>query len=299
MQSLDQRAREFSELDAAKHTATKNIPQDDIDSAMNAARDGLREARTEARQAERRELARELHDTVVQPLTALLISMETLSEPGRSELPQAQLDTWKALAREAVQSLRGTMAGLRTHPHAQLGLPDALRRHLMPQVASRGLQVMVQATAWPEDLPEDWTTSLYLTVREALMNVEKHAQASQCAVVLRCSARQLAITIVDDGVGFTHKRTVHAQPNAQGTGFGIGGMRDRVRTLGGRLTLTTAPGCGTRIEIAVPRVPSAQAKSAAQHATHATAPTTARATGAHAHAARAGHARSRSRQYVA
>lgn len=249
MQKLDQRARDLPELDAAKHTTPGRMPQDAIDTAMNIAHDG----QTEARQAERRELARELHDTVVQPLTALLISMETLSDPGRGDLPQAQLDTWKALAREAVQSLRGTMAGLHTHPHAQLGLPDALRRHLMPQVTGRGLQVMVQTTSWPEDLPEDWTTSLYLTVREALMNVEKHARASQCAVVLRASAKQLAITIVDDGVGFAHKRAVHAQPNAQGNGFGIGGMRDRVRTLGGRLTLTTAPGCGTRIEITVPR----------------------------------------------
>lgn len=294
MQSLDQRAREFSELDAAKHTDTKNIPQDDINSATHAVRDGLMEARTEARQAERRELARELHDTVVQPLTALLISMEALSEPGRSDLQQAQLDTWKALAREAVQSLRGTMAGLRTHPHAQLGLPDALRRHLMPQIASRGLQVMVQATAWPEDLPEDWTTSLYLTVREALMNVEKHAQASQCAVVLRSSARQLAIIIVDDGAGFTHKRTVHAQPTAQGTGFGIGGMRDRVRALGGRLTLTTAPGCGTRIEITVPRAARIPEKSAARYGANATTSTAPRA-----NAARTSHARSRSRAYVA
>jgi signal transduction histidine kinase len=211
-----------------------------------------------ARKAERREIARELHDTVVQPLTALVISLENLhceAEEGMEQggVSAAQLAAWKALAREAMQSLRSTMSGATAHPHAQLALPDALRRHLVPQVQSRGLQVTLQSLDWPVDLPPDWTTSLYLTVREALMNVEKHAHATECAVLLRASAEQLAITIVDDGVGFRQKKASQARPTAAGTGFGIGGMRERVRGLGGRLTITTAPGHGVRLEISVSR----------------------------------------------
>lgn len=209
----------------------------------------------EARKAERRELARELHDTVVQPLTALLISMENLSQPGAA-VSEAQLVAWKALAREAVQSLRGTMAGLRTHPHAQHGLCEALRTHLVPYVESRGLPVMLQATSWPTDLADDWTTALYLTVREAVMNVEKHARASTCVVLLRADERRLAITIIDDGIGFRpeqHRRARHARPADDGAGFGLGGMRDRVRQLGGRMSVSSVPGRGTRIEIRVPR----------------------------------------------
>jgi signal transduction histidine kinase len=102
-------------------------------------------------------------------------------------------------------------------------------------------------------LPPDWTTSLYLTVREALMNVEKHAHATECAVLLRADAGQVAITIVDDGIGFRQKRASQARPTAAGTGFGIGGMRERVRALGGRVTIATAPGHGVRLEISLPR----------------------------------------------
>lgn len=249
MRKLTERTRQASERDATNRSEGGSIPAGTGDVVRADASGGV----AEARKAERRELARELHDTVVQPLTALLMSMETLAEPHEGEVSQVQLDAWKALAREAMQSLRSTMVGLRVHPHAQLGLPDALRRHLVPQVETRGLQVAIQASAWPEDLPDDWTTSLYLTVREALMNVEKHARATQCVVVLHGSAHRLAVTIIDDGVGFTRKRTAHARPTSQGTGFGLGAMRDRMRALGGRLTLTTAPGRGTRIEIVVPR----------------------------------------------
>lgn len=259
MRKLTERTRQASERDATSRSAVGSIPTGTGDAIGAGASAGA----SEVRKAERRELARELHDTVVQPLTALLMSMETLAEPREGEVSQVQLDAWKALAREAMQSLRSTMTGLRTHPHAQLGLPDALRRHLIPQVETRGLRVTVQASAWPEDLPDDWTTSLYLTVREALMNVEKHAHAAQCVVVLRGSAQRLAITIIDDGVGFTHKRATHARPTAQGTGFGLGAMRDRVRALGGRLTLTTAPGRGTRIEIVVPRSGEGSTRAAA------------------------------------
>jgi len=150
------------------------------------------------------------------------------------------------------------MAGQLAQPNGQLGLPEALRRHLVPQIQARGLPVTLQSASWPADLPNDWTTTLYLTVREALMNVEKHAHASECAVLLRADARTLSILIVDDGVGFRAKRTSQSRPTAAGTGFGIGGMRERVRQLGGRMTITSAPGHGARIEISVPRPGRAQ-----------------------------------------
>jgi signal transduction histidine kinase len=237
MRMLDERTREPSDRETARHVKAGEPA----------------EHATEARKAERRELARELHDTVVQPLTALLISMENLSQPSDGEISEAQLVAWKALAREAMQSLRSTMAGLRTHPHAQLGLSEALRSHLLPQVRKRGLAVTLQASGWPTNLPEDWTTGLYLTVREALMNVEKHAQATECAVLLRADAQQLFVAIVDDGIGFRVKRASQSRQKTMGAGFGIGGMRDRIRQLGGRLSVTSAPGRGTRIEISVPR----------------------------------------------
>jgi signal transduction histidine kinase len=208
----------------------------------------------EVRKSERRRLAHDLHDTVVQPLTALLISMETVSQPGDAEISPAQIIAWKALAREAVQSLRSTMSGLRAAPSEDVALPDLLRHHLVPQVQSRGLPIELQCAAWPAELPSDWTTSLYLTVREALMNVEKHAHATQVMVRLRADASRLYITISDDGIGFAPKRGKGAESAATGgSGFGVAAMRDRVRHLGGRLTITSGAARGARIDIVIPR----------------------------------------------
>ncbi len=225
---------ELHQIQAAQSAASI----ESTDASLEASLDAM-----DIRKSERRRLAHDLHDTVVQPLTALLISMETVSQPGDAEISPAQIIAWKALAREAVQSLRSTMSGLRAAPREDVSLPDLLCHHLVPQVQSRGLPIELQCAAWPAELPADWTTSLYLTVREALMNVEKHARATQVMVRLRANASRLYITISDDGVGFAPKRGKSAESAvASGSGFGVAAMRDRVRHLGGRLTITSGDG---------------------------------------------------------
>lgn len=206
------------------------------------------------REAERREIARELHDTVIQPLASLVTSLECMQRqtlaPG---LVEAYLGAWKELAQEAMDSLRCTLTGLRTHPHAQLGLPDALLRYLAPHVRSRGLRLTLESQEWPLDVPVELTSSLYLVVREALTNVSKHARASEVTVLMGADADNLRITVTDDGVGFRHEDVDRTGPKANGSGLGIGNMRDRVRTVGGQLLLVTAVGRGVRVEITVPR----------------------------------------------
>jgi signal transduction histidine kinase len=212
------------------------------------------------RQSERQAMARELHDTVIQPLAALITSIECLHyQQITPELCESYLGVWNELAREAMDSLRGALAGLSQHPHAELGLPEALRCYLAPQLNSHGLRMTLDVTNWPDDLPLDITTGLYLAVREALTNVERHAHASLVRVSLRANARALGVIISDDGIGFAEEALARI-PRAAGSGFGIEGMRARVHALGGKLALFTAPGQGVRIEI---RVPYCQQVSAA------------------------------------
>src|SRR5215470_8181209 len=83
------------------------------------------------RDRERQRLALELHDTVIQPLMALFTSIEYIH--FAKVLPEscdAYIHDWRELVREAIDSLRGTVAGLHGHPHAKVGLPEALRRYL-------------------------------------------------------------------------------------------------------------------------------------------------------------------------
>lgn len=205
------------------------------------------------RQSERRALAHELHDTVIQPLAALVTSFECARyQSFTPEVIEANIMAWKELAREAINSLRDTLAGLSVQPNGELGLPEALRRYLAPHMHSHGLPVALDITNWPDDVPLDVTTGLYLAVREALTNVAKHAHASAATVRLRATARHLIVTVADNGVGFRsedHSRVI----SALGNRLGIAGMRERVRLLEGRLALTTAPGQGVRIEMRVPR----------------------------------------------
>jgi signal transduction histidine kinase len=213
------------------------------------------------REAERRDLARELHDTVIQPLATLSTSFEVMRQqtltPGVIE---AYLGAWKELAQEALDSLRCALAGLHTHPHAQLGLPDALRRYLAPQVRGHGLRLTLEARDWPVDLPLDLTSSLYLVVRETLTNVEKHAHASEASILLEADAAELRIYLADNGVGFCQDEIARRAPARArgGNGLGLSNMGERIQALGGRFLIATAPGQGVRVELAVPR-PSAAA----------------------------------------
>lgn len=211
----------------------------------------------QAREAERRDLARELHDTVVQPIAALVTSFDSLQRqtlaPG---LVEAYLGAWRELAQEALDSLRDALAGLRPHPHDTMDLPDALARFVAPHLRGRGLRLTLEATDWPDDLPIHWTTNLYLAIREALTNVEKHAHATEVTLLLKTGTKQLWVIVADNGTGFDVNKTATTPSRYRGSGFGLDGMRERVRQLGGVLTIASTPGHGAQIHMRIPR-PSA------------------------------------------
>jgi signal transduction histidine kinase len=205
--------------------------------------------------AERDALAMELHDTVVQPLTSLLTSLRCMEGlPQYADYVDANVALWKALAQEALDALRRTLAGVHAHPHAQTSLPEALERFLTPQFRGRGMRLSVESHNWPAGLPVEWTSNLYLLAREVVNNAEKHAHASRVKIVLRAEPAELFVSVTDNGVGF-NPDDLFAASCAQerlGSGLGIGGMRDRIRSLNGELDLITAPGCGVRLEIRAP-----------------------------------------------
>lgn len=207
-----------------------------------------------AREAERREIACELHDTVIQPLASLIMNFELLRQqtltPGMIE---STLSAWTDLAQEALDSLRCTLAGLHAHPHGQRALPDELKRFLLPDVRSRGLRLQLEARDWPPDLPVDFTTSLYLVVREAITNIEKHAHASEASILLEGNRAEVRIFLADNGVGFCPEEVAQRATLRTGHGVGLGSMRDRIRKLGGRCDIAAAPGQGVRVDMTVPQ----------------------------------------------
>jgi signal transduction histidine kinase len=95
-------------------------------------------------------------------------------------------------------------------------------------------------------LPGALETAIYRVVQEALHNVAKHADASSVVIELFRKGDRVRLTIEDDGVGITQR------PNPVRQTFGVSGMRERISTLGGKMTIVSSPGHGTRIEVDAP-----------------------------------------------
>lgn len=200
----------------------------------------------------RREIASDLHDTVLQPLTALVAQLECLQ---RQQFDQARLSAALAsclsLSREAISSIRlAVMGGQRIHPHALKGLSRAIREHIRPQLQETGLAVRLDVAQWPGDVPAEITSALYLAVREAVINAWKHAHASEVWVRLDCHSAVLRVRVRDDGRGYGG--LVDTPDSAYRRGWGLTGMEQRLRALGGELVVMSAPGAGVVLAVRVP-----------------------------------------------
>jgi NarL family two-component system sensor histidine kinase LiaS len=207
-----------------------------------------------ARGAERTALARELHDTVIQPLTSLVLSFTCFERqpPVNADHMTGHVGVWKELAQEALDSLRTALAGLQPFVDVGRDLTEALHRLLVSQLGSRGLRLVIESHNWPLDLPLEWTRHLYLAVREAVTNAEKHARASVVNVRLCALADGLMITVVDNGVGLGLDDLAAWRFAPPGCGNGLGGIRERLSLLGGRLVIASAPDGGARLEMWLP-----------------------------------------------
>jgi signal transduction histidine kinase len=211
--------------------------------------------RMEERVSERTRIARDLHDTLLQSFQGLLLRFQT----AREQLPAHPAEAEKTLesaidqAAQAITEGRETVKGLRASTVERNDLAQAittLGRVLAAEASSHtsvGLQVDVGGT--PRTLHSIVRDEIYRIASEALRNAFRHAEAKQIEVELRYDERQLRLRIRDDGQGI--------DPNfltAEGrTGhFGLHGMRERAKLIGGKLTVWTAPASGTEIELNIP-----------------------------------------------
>lgn len=205
--------------------------------------------------AERRRLARDLHDSVVQSLTALVADIDyfrlrQLSANDEADPQVAEkVETWQALARESLASIREALGGLRLPAQVDLGLEHSLEI-LVTSLRDAGYQVECECEDWPAALPRDITMNVYYIVREALINIEKHAQASHIHICMFYYEGHLYISIADDGKGIKQDGLVTG--GRSGYHQGIMGMKERAALLGGCVTFDSVPGKGTRVDIDIP-----------------------------------------------
>lgn len=195
-----------------------------------------------AQEDERSRIARELHDDISQQLAVLTIDLKLLGRPaqGHSALAAGALKR----AEEIGASVRDLSHRLHPARLRVLGLVDAIAG-LERELSHPGVTITFTHEGVPRTLPPDLTLCLFRIVQEALQNVNKHSDARNVSVDLTGTNAGLALTIVDDGVGFD----VDA---AWRRGLGLISVRERVEAIGGTFGLRSSPGAGTRLEVHVP-----------------------------------------------
>lgn len=204
----------------------------------------------DAQEAERKRISLELHDELGQALTVIGMNLEELGTAVPDEAaPQFQerLAETTVLADETLEQVREMALGLRPSLLDDLGLVPALRWHINRLDQRLAIDISFEAVGCEHRLPTQVETALYRIVQEALTNIAKHAQASRACVHLKCGRLSIVTTIEDDGQGF--------DPSAADAGSGVGllGMRERAALLGGKLTIDSRPGLGTRLMLEIPR----------------------------------------------
>ncbi len=207
-----------------------------------------------SRDQEQERLSRELHDGPLQELVGMNMQLGMLvskSHPEQAQTPFGDaLSALQLEVRSLMAELREVCAGLRPPMLDTLGLCAALRA-LVDRWAGEE-QVPIALELPPDDsvsfLPAEVSLNLYRVVQEALANIARHAGASQVTIRLASDTRQeiLSLAIEDDGQGFVPEEVnLLAGQNH----FGLAGMQERVKLIGGFWTLSSAPGSGTRIQV--------------------------------------------------
>ncbi|MBE9472134.1 MAG: HAMP domain-containing protein, partial [Chloroflexi bacterium] len=208
---------------------------------------------TQGQEAERARLARELHDGPVQELIALGQRAEMaqrLVERDETEQAQALLEALRRAELDTVAELRRLIGALRPIYLEDLGFLPALEM-LVQQTAGRTpARVQLEKGDTAHRCTPEVELAAYRIAQEALNNALQHAQAQNIVVRVRCDREELALSITDDGVGFT----LPPGPDllTQAGHFGLVGMQERATRLGGALQVRTAPGEGTQVTVRLP-----------------------------------------------
>jgi signal transduction histidine kinase len=159
-----------------------------------------------------------------------------------------QLDDTRAYVREGIAEARRTIWDLRAAT-AQNTLPTRLSR-LAEQSSSNGLVLKLNIGGTYRPLDATTESEVLRVAQEALTNINRHAQANAATIELRYDAARLALTISDDGRGFSLAEAAAAHGH-----FGLQGMHERAAQIGAQLNVITSPGQGTRITLDIPLAP--------------------------------------------
>jgi signal transduction histidine kinase len=200
-----------------------------------------------AQDEERARVARELHDSTAQTLTAVMLQLGAAAQASRSSELDDSLATMRELVADALEEVRSLSHTMHPRVLDDLGLTAALEWLARQTRAQEALDVRVMADTDSSRIPPEVGSVLYRVAQEALRNAAHHAQPRHVELRVRHDATSATLEVTDDGRGFDVKRAEERRP-----GMGLFSMRERVALVNGTLTLTSAPGQGTRVTATIP-----------------------------------------------
>jgi PAS domain S-box-containing protein len=219
---------------------------------------------------ERRRIARGLHDSLGQYLTALKINLDSLPTTNGNGAN---------VAHECSEIVDRCLTETRTvsyllHPPLldESGFASAARWYIDGFAGRSGIKVSVDFPAELGRLHADVEIALFRAVQEALTNVHRHSGSSEVDIRVILDAKQVRLEIRDNGRGIPQKHLKHLVEGAGKTGVGIAGMRERMRELGGSLEIESVNGAGTRVIVMVPLIEKRTAEAAGDSESGRTVP---------------------------
>ncbi len=205
------------------------------------------QSRQSAVMAERNRMARDIHDTLAQGFTGVIVQLEAVEEAMSKEQAvkaSGHLDRAGELARESLREARRSVQALRPQALEEKQLSEALKDLIEKMTRGTTVHSKFALQGKRRKLPPEWETNLLRIGQEVLTNVIRHAQASEFKVLLVFDSGEIRLELRDNGCGF--------DPQRKHEGFGLQGMRERVEGMGGRLTIQSVAGQGTAIWIVLP-----------------------------------------------
>ncbi len=211
-----------------------------------------------SQEAERKRIASELHDSLGQSL--VIIRNWAVMGAGQLEKDspaREELDEINTIASRAINEVREIAYNLGPYHLERLGFENSIRDMASRVARASGMVIATELDTLDGALASETQMSLYRVAQEALNNVVKHSRATETRIVLKRESAGVRLTVADNGQGFDPQTAKASEtPDARRAGLGLNGMAERVRLLGGALTIRSVPEQGTTVEALLPDAPA-------------------------------------------
>jgi signal transduction histidine kinase len=205
-----------------------------------------------AQEEERNRISIELHDSVAQWLVAVSYGIQSFKHvlPGKAVAKvRSELSDMEGTITKSLKELRRVVVGLRPPALDELGLTNAIRQSL-DDLTADGIEGKYNQAGQPCRLPSSIEIAVYRVVQESLINIRKHAKATEVALNVEFNPDEMSLEIRDNGRGFNLTQTLSSAISVGH--LGLLGMKQRAEMLGGNMNIRTGEGTGTTVSFNFP-----------------------------------------------